>query len=87
MGIGLIVGALAIEGWVSTLGLFPTLKRRFRLLPARLDVVTALNRIVAVVVEADPCNALVIIEPYRDCSFEMLVTLCCGHSIGFTCQG
>ena len=62
-------------------------KQWVRLLAERLDAVAVLYCIAAMVADADPHNAPVRVDHYRQGPYDMLLTLSGGRSIGLIRQG
>ena len=62
-------------------------KQWFRLLAERLDAVTTLYRVAALVADADSQGQPVRVDHYRQGPYDMLITLSGGRSVGLLRQG
>ena len=84
---GVIAGGAAAKGRAHMLRAYPVSKQWFRLLAERLDAVSVLYRVAALVTDADPHGKPVRVDQYRHGPYDMLLTLSGGRSIGLLRQG
>ena len=84
---GVTTGGAATKGRAHMLRAYPVSKQWFRLLAERLDAVAVLYRVAALVADSDPHNDPVRVDHYRQGSYDMLLTLSGGRSIGLLRQG
>ena len=84
---GIDAGAMVEHGTETFLREYPVSKQWFRLLAERLDAVAALNRVAALVADADSQGKPVRVDHYRQGPYDMLITLSAGRSVGLLRQG
>ncbi len=84
---GVTAGGMATKGEEHMLRSYPVSKQWFRLLAERLDAVSVLHRVAAMVADADPHDDSVRVDHYRNGPYDMLLTLSGGRSIGVVRQG
>ena len=84
---GIDAGARVEWGTKTFLREYPVSKQWFRLLAERLDAVAALYRVAALVADADSQGQPVRVDHYRQGSYDMLITLSEGRSVGLLRQG
>ena len=84
---GIVAGGRIEHGTERFLSEYPVSKQWFRLLAERLDAVAALYRVVAMISDADPHDAPLRVDHYRQGPYDMLLTLSGGRSIGLIRQG
>ena len=84
---GIIAGGAATRGQNYFLGLYPVSRQWFRLLAERLDAVAVLYHVAAMIAEVDPHKKPVRVDLHRQGSYDMLITLSGGRSVGIMRQG
>ena len=86
-GRGVEAAAMTDRGPEIFLVEYPVSKQWFRLLTGRLDAVAVLYCFAGLITDADPRNAPVRVDYYRQGPYDMLVTLSEGRSVGILRQG
>ena len=84
---GVTAGGAATKGRAHILRAYPVSKQWFRLLAERLDAFAVLHHVAAMIVDADPQSVPVRVGHYRQGSYDMLLTLSGGRSVGILRQG
>ncbi len=84
---GITAGGRIEHGTDRFLSEYPVSKQWFRLLAERMDAVAVLYHVATMIADADPHRDTVRVDHYRNGSYDLLVTLSGGHSIGIIRQG
>ena len=84
---GIVAGGRIEHGTEPFLSEYPVSKQWFRLLAERLDAVAVLYRVVAMISDADPHDAPLRVDHYRQGPYDMLLTLSGGRTLGLIRQG
>ena len=86
-GKGIVAGGRIEHGTEYFLSEYPVSKQWLRLLAERLDAVSVLYRVAAMIADADPHQKPVRVDHYRQGPYDLLITLSGGRSIGLIRQG
>ena len=84
---GVTAGGMATQGLQHMLEIYPLSRQWFRLLAERLDAVSVLYRVAAMIADADPRQGPVRVDHHRHGPYDLLLTLSGGLSVGLIRQG
>ena len=84
---GVTAAGAATQGRQHMLTSYPLSRQWFRLLAERLDAVTVLYRVAAMIADADPKQEEVRVDHHRHGPYDLLVTLSGGLTVGVVRQG
>ena len=84
---GIVAGGRIEHSTDTFLREYPVSRQWFRLLADRLDAVAVLCRVAAMVADADSQGKPVRVDHYRQGSYDVLITLSGGRSVGLLRQG
>ncbi len=84
---GIVAGGRIEHGTEYFLSEYPVSRQWFRLLAEQLDAVAVLHRVAAMIADADRHDDPVRVDHYRNGSYDMLLSMSGGRTIGVVRQG